>query len=353
MKKKGKHKITVKTALAAPCLAIVLWGCASEEKQMNELVIEPIVSGEDVQAASEEDLQTTPEVDPQTVSSDLKTASEKGTSGNDSQSLYEQFLDNSIPATVDSDYSEGDYAAQIIEKKTALTLTELEDRVSKYFFDPEYTNKTSCDRIQYAYIRCPDNSDKNIKNLLIKFIGLNIYSQDDDSYAVFILTENNGQLSITGSYQCWARSETTAYANGTLNSFGSNGAGDHGEGLSAILSDGKLTSIYNAEILSGWWTSYVNESLYYETFGENTEPNLIVSIYTIDDQKYYQYDMSYCEEGEKTICENYIDRCRDAAAINWVSEEEIQTAIQNRCTAAGIDYSIIDTEEEALWNDLL
>lgn len=338
--------------LAASCLGMVLWGCASEKKQTNELIIEPIVSGEDVQTATEEDLQTTPEVDPQTVSSDVQAASEKDTSESDSQSLYEQFLNNSIPATVDSGYSEGDYAAQIIEKNTALTLTELEDRVSKYFFDPEYTDKTSCDRIQYAYIGCPDNSDESVKNLLVKFIGLNIYSQDDDSYAVFILTENNGQLSITGSYECWARSETTAYANGTLNSFGSNGAGDHGEGLSAILTDGKVTSIYDAEILSGWWTSYVNESLYNEIFGENTEPNLVVSVYTIDGQKYYQYDMSYCEEGEKTICENYIDRCRDAAAINWVSEEEIKTAIQNRCTAAGIDYSIINQKEEAVWTDL-
>lgn len=314
MKKDTKHKTAITTVLTASCISMLLWGCAAEEKKTDELVIEPIVS--------------------------------------DSQTLYEQFLNNSIPAAVDSGYSEGDYSAQILEKDTSLTLTELEGRVAAYFFNPEYTDKTSCDRIQYAYVDCPDSPGANVKNLLVKFVGLNIYAQDDDSYAVFILTENDGQLYITGSYQCWARSETTAYANGILGSFGSSGAGNHGTGLSAILSDGTQTPIYSAEILSGWWTSYVNDSIYNEVFGEDTEPTLVVSIYTIGNKTYYQYDLTYCGEEEKPLCETYIDRCHTEAAINWVSEEEVQAAMQNRCNTAGIDYSIIDQQEEAVWTDL-
>lgn len=322
MKKFEKQKTSIKTALAISCLGMVLWGCASEEKQTNELVIEPIVSEEDVQTPS------------------------------NSPSLYEQFLHNSVPATVGSDYSEGDYTAQILEKNSTLKLTELESRVSAYFFDPEYTDKTSCDRIQYAYVNCPDSSDANAKNLLVKFVGLNIYTQDDDSYAVFVLTENDGQLHIASSYQCWARSETTAYANGILHSFGSGGAGDHGEGLSVLLFDGTQKPIYTAEILSGWWTSYVNESIYNDVFGENTEPNLVVSIYTIGGETYHQYDLTYCEDEEKPLCEDYIDRCHEEAAINWGTEEEVHAAIQNQCTAVGIDYSAIDQQEEAVWSDL-
>lgn len=360
MKKFKKQKMTRKTALAVSCLSMVLWGCADENKT-KELVIEPIVSEEDMQAASGEELQSLPEADTQTVSDDIQITSEKDTltglddaseNDSDAKSLYEQFLNNSIPATVDSAYSEGDYDAQIITKNAALTLTELGDCVSKYFFDPEYTDKTSCDQIQYAYTGCPDSSDENARHLLIKFIGLNIYAQDDDSYAVFILTENDGQLYITDSYQCWARSETVAYENGVLWNYGSSGAGDHESDQSVILSDGKQTAIYKTNILSGWWTNAVNGSLYTEVFGDNTEPNLVVSIYTIGSEKYYQYDMTYCEKEEIPLCEEYINRCRDEAAINWVSEEEVQTAIQNRCTAVGIDYSIIDTQEEAVWNDL-
>lgn len=220
--------------------------------------------------------------------------------------------------------------------------------------NPEYTDKTSCDQIQYAYVKCPDSSDETEKNLLVKFVGLNIYTQDDQSYAVFILAENNGRLYITGSYECWARSETTAYENGILRSSGSGGAGDHYDGISVLLSDGKPVSIYDAEILSGWWTSYVNDTIYNEVIDENTvPPDLIVAIYTIGDKKYYQYDMSDCREEEKPLCESYISRCRDEAAINWVSEEEIQTAVQNQCIAVGIDYSIIEQREEAVWNELV
>ncbi|MDE7246286.1 MAG: hypothetical protein K2N43_00190, partial [Lachnospiraceae bacterium] len=267
--------------------------------------------------------------------------------------LYEQFLNDSISATVSSDYFFGGYAEQLLGKNTSLTLTELNNSISNFYFDSEYTDKTSCDSIQYAYVSCPDSADENEKNLLVKFMGLDIYTQDDSSYTVIILTENNNQLYITGWYECWARSETTAYENGILSGFGSSGAGDHGADLSVILSDGKVAPIYNAEILSGQWTSYVNESIYNDVIDENTvPPNLIVSVYTIGDEKYYQYDMSECGEEEKPLCEEYIDRCRDEAGINWVSEEEIQTAIQNQCTAVGMDYSTVDQWEETKWNEL-
>lgn len=361
MNKYGRRRITTSGMLAACCISMTLWGCGAEEKKPDELVIEPILSEETDQTPPEEDIQTVFEAadsedtqtDIETDPEDMQAASEESPETvSDSQTLYEQFLSNSISATVASDYSEGDYAEQILDKNTALTLTELEDRVSAYFFDPEYMDKTSCDRIQYAYVDCPDSSDETDRNLLVKFVGLNIYSQDDDSYAVFILNENNGQLYITGSYQCWARSETVAYANGILWNSGSSGAGDHGTDLSAILSNGKPASIYNARILSGQWTSSVNGSLYSEVFGDNTGHSLCVSIYTIGSEKYYQYDMTYCEEEEIPLCETYINRCRDEGDIKWVSEEEIETAIQNQCTAVGIDYSIIDQREETKWNDL-
>lgn len=99
MKHGTKQKIMITTGLTAICLGMVLCGCAAEEKETDQLVIEPIVSEGDVQV-------NPPEPAP------------------DSQSLYEQFLNGSIPAIVDSDYSEGDYSEQILEKNTSFTLTE-------------------------------------------------------------------------------------------------------------------------------------------------------------------------------------------------------------------------------------
>ena len=270
----------------------------------------------------------------------------------DSRSLYEQFLDNEVSATVSSSYPDPDYIDDIVQKGNSYTLTELGQRVSEYFLNPEYTDKTSYDFIQYAYVDCPDSAADD-RNLLVKFAGLNIYTQDDDSYAVFVVTEDSGQLYLTYEYQCWARSVTTANANGILSSFGSGGAGDHYDGLSAILSDGTNANLYDAEILSGWWTSYVNDTIYSEVFGPETDPgSFTVSIYTIDNDKYYLYDISECTEEEKGLCESYIARCKEEQGINWSTEEEIQAAIKNRCSTLGIDSEITEQQQEAAWNSL-
>lgn len=326
MERNATIKTLLITLLASSCIGTVLSGCAASPP-------------------------------PSTPTADTSSGKNTGQSISDdtlepaanSPNLYEQFLDNNALVTVSGIYPENEYLKPIFEKNSSYTLTELGKCVSEYFFlDPV----TSYDYMQYAYVECPDSPDKDDKNLLIKFVGLDIYSQDDDSYAVFVIIEDNGQLYVTDWYQCWARSTATAYANGILGSFGSSGAGDHYEGLSVLLSNGKQTPIYAAEVLSGWWTSYVADAIYNEIFGENMESNLIVSFYTVGDAEYYQYDMDGCSDAEKALCENYIGRCRDELGINWVTEEEIQAAIKNQCNAIGIDYGITQQLEEAVWNNL-
>lgn len=365
MKRNAKQKPTLTALLAASCIGIALSGCAAEQETANEQNAGQEITAEDMQflePVSEESTEVpatdNPAVSEPTTSevnaADSTTADSPDVqeTASDTQSLYEQFLNNNVTATVSSDYPLPDYMEPIFDKGSSYTLTELGTRVSQFFLNPEYTDKASYDYMQYAYIDCPDTSDTTDQNLLIKFVGLNIYSQGDDSYSVYIISENNGQLYVTGEYQCWARSATTACANGTLKDSGSGGAGDHYHGLSAILSSGKNTSIYNAVELYGWWTSYVNETIYNEVFDENAESNLIVSIYTIGDNMYYLYDMSQCSEEEIPLCENYINRCRDEAGINWVTDEEIQTAIQNQCSTIGLDYSITQNQDEVVWNNL-
>lgn len=371
MKRKSNLKATAISLLTASSIGIVLAGCAAKQENASELAAEQEIIIEDVQelesgekdpgekeTAAQESPADAPAVNESEESTPGKDSETQTTStdapktSQTSQSLYEQFLNNNAPVTISSDYPETDYMEPIFEKGSSYTLTELGECVSAYFLDPEYTAKTSYDYVQYAYVECPDSSGTDDKNLLVKFVGLNLYSQDDDSYAVFIITETNGQLYITGEYQCWARSATTAYANGTLSSFGSGGAGDHYGEVSVILSNGLQTSIYAAENLSGWWTSYIDDAIYSEIFDENTEFNLVVCIYSIGDAKYYQYDMSDCFEETKALCENYINRCRDELGINWVTEEEIETAIKNQCNAIGVDYDIMQQTEEASWSNL-
>lgn len=279
---------------------------------------------------------------------------ESAKSGN----LYEQFLKNEIVAEVTIESPESGYYVPALEKGSFYTLELLGQRISEYFFDPEYSDKTSYDQVQYAYVNSADST--GARKLLLKFVGLNIYSPDDDSYAVVVVSEDDGKLYVTAEYECWARSAMTIYSNGILSMDGSGGAGDHYCGTSALLCDGTIASVYDMEELYGWWASYISNvdsagdsSIYQDVFGTDTEPDsLIVSIYTIGSDKYYQYDIGECTEDQKTLCETYLNRCHDELGINWSLDEEVKTAIQTRCSGLGISYEATMQQPELAWNNV-
>lgn len=353
MKRNRTHKLLTTGLLTLSCIGILLTGCGKDDNETKTEDAGQEITEADIKVpapSSEQNIEEEPKPENPAQDNPPGDAVQTEPQETDTPSLYEQFLHNDLPATIGKGFPQEEYRSPICETGASYTLSELGDKVSVYFLDPEYTDKTSYDSIEYAYVNSSDGTDK--KHLLVKFVGLNIYAPDDLSYAVFVITENDGQLYITHEYECWARSATLAYANGLLHSDGSGGAGDHYVGLSAILSDGNCSSIYFSEILGGWWTSYVDAGIYSEVFGESMETNLTVSIYTIGDTLYYLYDMSACSEEEKPLCETYIDNCRTQAGINWVTEEEIQTAIQNQCTALDIDYTILQSQEETAWNQL-
>lgn len=324
--KQNKNRKSIETfLLVMSCAGILLTGCAADRKNANEQTAGQTISKEDVEEVQTQDAAPSPD-------------------------LYEQFLNNSIPAIVRSDYPvKNYYAEEVFQTGDTYTLSELGTRVCEYFLHPEFSDKTSYDEIQYAWIECPDSPDSDKKNLLLKFTGLDIYAPNDDSYAVFVLTEENGQLYFTDEYQCWARSGVTAYSNGTLKDYGSAGAGDHLTGLSVILSDGKQMPVYSIETLSGSWTGYVSGTIYNEIFYDVEAQNFTVSICTIGDKQYYQYDLSGCSEEEKAQCESYVQRCRDEQGVHWAEDEEIQAAINDQCGLLGIPEDIAQQQEETVW----
>lgn len=367
-----RERKAVAGLLATSCIGMILSGCAADaETKGASQVPEPVVyeveaDGEatGVSKDSAPDEAVTSGAGGESLSQADATGKENAGGESPSQtdvskpqdaaeatSLYEQFLSNGVSATVNSDCLLEDYGmTPIFEVGNSFTLAELGERVSAYYLNPEYSDKKSYDEVQYAYVECPDSADD--KNLLVKFVGLNIYAPDDESYAVFVITQNNGQLYLSHKYECWARSETKAYANGLLSDYGSGGAGGHYAGISAVFSNGRNTAIYDAEILMGFWTSYANEAIYHEVFDENTTTNLTVSIYDIGDEKYYWYDMSDCDEDDKARCETYINRCKEEAGLRFVTQEEIQALIEARCQEIGIDYSLTEQKQDVGWQKL-
>lgn len=223
---------------------------------------------------------------------------------------------------------------------------ELQQYVSQRYFFPEYMKKTTYDYAQYTYVECPDSDSGN---LLVKFVGLNIDSLNDDSFAVYVITEKDGQLYLTDGYECQSRNYTEKYRNGLCRTFGSQMAGGNYLGTSAILSNGMKTYIYEVEISDGWQPCYVDGTVYNEVFGENMDVPLNVLIYTVGGESYYMYDLSDCTGELKRQCEAYIDRCRDNAEYNWITDEQLQEIIQKRCSAIGVDYDMLGQWETAEW----
>lgn len=291
-----------------------------------------------------EDMQTiqTKDIQPK------NTQTEKVQTEDDSHNLYERFLNNEAALTVRDDFSEYNYQHLSVYPDCFYTLEELGQIVNASYFDPEHTDKTSYDAMQYAYAGCLDQ-DK--EHLLIKFTGLNIYCSNDDSCAVYVITEDDGQLYLTYFYECWPRSETLAYNNGTLSGFGSEGAGSHLAELSAILSDGTPANIYTMHILSGgFYVSWIEGSLYNEIFGKNEETSMIVSTLRINDNKYYMYDLDACTPMDRSLCETFIEKCRDEEGFCWITSEEMNELIKDRCDILGIDYEKTVQTEETIWN---
>lgn len=361
-----------KKSLVLLCVAMLMAGCAdqgADKEEVCSIDLGGITREEETgeKQAGQAAGASQPDEGPEQESAEVESASEENSDsirndtsaqhdqnhldsgaaqGNESvQELYTKFLNNEVPAFVGNEYLQYDNIENM-ESGKPYTFAELGQYVNQSYFDPEYSEKTSYDQAQYAYVECPDS---NSRNLLVRFVGLDIYSQGDDSFAVYVITGKDGQLYLTDEYACWARSYTEQYRNGLCSTFGSNGAGSHYSGMSAILSNGIETPLYEAEILSGWWTSYVDGTIYNEVLGETPEAMLNVSVYTIGEDKYYTYDLSECTDDQISLCETYISRCRDEAGINWVTDAQVQEAVQERCGSLGVDYGMLEQQEETEW----
>lgn len=361
----------LKELLALSCTTVMLSGCGTDtgDAGLTSLSTEESAENNDaatgIQGASPEDIpddasspsdeqpnqdkgtddgeETAPDTTESTVPGQAEAKPAESDAAQASRDLYEEFLHNGFQAVVRDDFPKYEYEKELLQRGSAYTLTELGQAVSDY-----YLYGSSYDSMQYAYIQCLDS---DAQKLLIRFNGLDIYSPDDDSYAVFILSQDDGHLYLTNKYACWARSSTSVCLNGQLSDYSSNGAGDHFAGLSAILSDGKKTDICMTETLSGEWTNLGGEA-YHEIFGTDHIPGLVVSFSAIGDDKYYCYDLSECSGEDLSLCETYVERCRDELGINWVSSKEVEAAVRDRCTLLGINYDELMQSEEVSWSSL-
>ena len=151
-----KWKTAMIKLLAASCFGTILSGCAANEKQTKEPTVGQVISVENVlstKPAANESITNVPATDDSSIAEPSMNESDDEnkpqTDVADSlesvaihQTLYEQFLYNEVAAAIRSINPKVDYMESVFAEDNSYTLTELGTCVSKYFLNPEYTDKT-------------------------------------------------------------------------------------------------------------------------------------------------------------------------------------------------------------------
>lgn len=173
--------------------------------------------------------------------------------------------------------------------------------------------------------------------LTLKFSGMDIYSQNDDSYTVLILNYTNNELHITDSYSSWARQEASLLTSGYLATSGSAGAGESIFDGSFINENGKIERMFIKDQCIGSWMMGIGDTdadLYIEAYQDDAEDtNMYISEYVIGEEKVYLTE-SY---GEITKSDKaYLDALTDAG-LGFVTQDEVNEMIEKEAKKLGHD----------------
>lgn len=187
---------------------------------------------------------TTPSKTP-SISTDLPGILEEELS----MEAYESFLKNEATLSFDRFMTNGyftnseDYEKKsLFEKGKEYTLSEILQIITSYYL--EYSADQKINYIDYSYIDCGNDG---VKELIIRFNGMDIYSEDDDSTLVYIIKYINGKLNLCYYYETWPRSDSWVNEYGYYISVGSGGASNHVAEYALIDKEGNWQPIVYIE----------------------------------------------------------------------------------------------------------
>lgn len=186
---------------------------------------------------------------------------------------YQEFLRGELPT------KEGKYLLDF--------LADYEDEVERDGFEwwDGYV-----DEIDYAYL---DLGNDNIQELLVTFVGMDIYCADDDSTDEYILKYDKDGLKVCYEFQTAARSDTEVSYYGIVSGIGLAGATSQVKDGAVLDGEGSLIPVYSSEIEGDLSNGYM------EPFHQDgvdmavvaaALPDVELSSYEIGNQYYLAYD---------------------------------------------------------------
>lgn len=261
-----------------------------------------------------------------------------------SMKAYQEFLEGKRGVFLaDSDSMQTCYCVTDLQTGTEYYLLDLLKSATLNMFLYE-EGEQKIKELQYAYIDCGKDG---VSELAVRFYGMNIYCEDDDSDCTFVIKYKEDKLLLVRCADSWARSYETLYSSGYITGFGSGGAGDQFVWNLILDRDGNLVNIYEFEYLSGgFYVDMADEEIYQGAFGNpEKEISVNLAIYQIGDKKYYVFeeDTEYVEE-----CKKYIELGKEKGMC-FITAEEVDTLIQQRRDEMGINVACLAPVEPE-WN---
>lgn len=196
-----------------------------------------------------------------------------------SMDAYDKFLRNEAAISFDrfmpKGYfanSDGFFKEPLFEQGQEYTLLEILERITAYYF--EYSENKKINYIDYGYIDCGKDE---VSDLILRFNGMNIDGQDDDSTLVYIIKYINGKLYLCYCFETWSRSESSINEYGYYTSSGSGGASNHITEYGLIDKDGNWQPIVSIESESD-----INNSLQFNKLARLANAKGITNIIQVD-----------------------------------------------------------------------
>lgn len=146
------------------------------------------------------------------------------------------------------------------------------------------------DEIDYAYL---DLGNDKIQELLVTFVGMDIYCADDDSTYEYILKYDKDGLKVCYEFLTAARSDTEVSYYGIVKWSGESGATSYAKDGAVLDGEGSLIPVYSSEtegdLSHGYMEPFLQDGVDMAVVAAAL-PDVELSSYEIGNQYYLAYD---------------------------------------------------------------
>lgn len=330
-------------------ILLMIGGCQKSEKvnSTKDITIEQPAVTASIEPTTEPVLNTTePVLDAEALSMEA----------------YEKFINNEMKLSFDYIMHMDNTEEASYMKEGEHSLSEVLGIITEHYFNNSTDKKI--ESIDYAYIDCGNDG---VKELALRFNGMDIYSEEDESTLVYIIKYIDGKLSLRYYFNTWARSESIMNEYGYLWSGGSNGASNYMENYSLIDKAGNWQFIVSTESEQD-----INQLIWSDKLGRlpavaekkgisgGMELNTICFDYDNKEEggnKEYFYTFYVYDENGELIEDNSLYKSSiykeifDEAEVPFITPDEVQDMISEKEKRVGAAAEI-KAGEEIIWKTL-